>query len=103
RAATDALRMLPGSEPEEPAPGAEASAGEASFEEARDAFWGPCLKRVLSAVEAGDSVRSVQGWRALEECRLDDWEADAARRAISRRTLSRPHRVILLPPALPPH
>ncbi|HEV8118451.1 MAG TPA: hypothetical protein VGQ32_07995 [Thermoanaerobaculia bacterium] len=100
-AAADALRMLTGAEPEEAAgPGEAAAGGEPSLDEANNGFWGPCLKRILSAVEAGDQVRSVQGWRALEECRLDEWEAAAARRAIARKTLARPERVILFAAAL---
>ncbi|HKF43142.1 MAG TPA: hypothetical protein VKG01_08585 [Thermoanaerobaculia bacterium] len=100
RAAADALKLLTGAEPEGAPAAAMADLGEVPLDETRDAFWGPCLKRILSAVESGDPVKSVQGWRALEECRLDDWETEAARRAIARKTLTRPERIVLFAAAL---
>jgi hypothetical protein len=45
-------------------------------------------------------VRSVEAWRALADCKLDEWEADAARRAIARKELTRPERVVLFAAAL---
>jgi len=97
RAASDALRVLAGPLP----PAAEeAPAGEAVLEEAADTFWEPCLRRILSAVELGDSVKSLEGWRALADCKLDDWELDAARRVIAKRSLSKPERVVLFAAAL---
>ena len=100
RAAADAMKMLTGPEPEGMPAAPMAPVGEVGLEETRDEFWGPCVKRILTAVEAGDPVKSVQGWRALEECRLDEWENDAARRAIARRPLTRPERVVLFAAAL---
>jgi hypothetical protein len=99
RAASDALRMLAGPEAERETEKSPAAA-EALLDDTADKFWEPCLKRILSAVEAGDSVRSVEAWRALADCKLDEWEADAARRAIARRELTRPERVVLLAAAL---
>lgn len=99
RAASDALKMLAGPEIDA-SRGGRTSPGESSLEETADAFWGPCLRRILSAVEAGDAVRSIEGWRALAECKLDEWEADAARRSIARRELTRPERVVLFAAAL---
>ena len=100
RAAADALKLLTGAEPEDMPEAPVAPGGEPSLEETRDEFWRPCVRRILSAVEAGDPVKSVQGWRALEECRLDEWEADAARRAIARKALKRPERIVLFAAAL---
>jgi hypothetical protein len=97
RAASDALKVLGGPYS---AFGEEAPPGEATLEETADAFWGPCLRRVLSAVEAGDAVHSVEGWRALADCKLDEWEMDAARRVVARRSLTRPERVVLFAAAL---
>jgi hypothetical protein len=99
RAASDALRTLAGPETEPETAESPAAVG-APLEETSDKFWGPCLKRILSAVEAGDSVRSVEAWRALADCKLDEWEADAARRAIARKELTRPERVVLFAAAL---
>jgi len=100
QAATDALRMLGGVEPGARAADEAVADGGVALEGADDPFWRPCLRRILSAVEAGDAVRSVEGWRALAECKLDAWEADAARRAIARRSLTKPDRVVLFAAAL---
>jgi hypothetical protein len=100
QAATDALRMLSGVDPGGRSAGESGSDGGMVLEGADDPFWRPCLRRILSAVEAGDAVKSVEGWRALSECKLDAWEADAARRAIARRSLTKPDRVVLFAAAL---
>jgi hypothetical protein len=100
QAATDALRMLSGVDPGRRSPTAPGEDEGVPLEGADDPFWRPCLRRVLSAVEAGDTVQSIEGWRALAECKLDPWEADAARRAIARRSLTKPDRVVLFAAAL---
>ncbi|HJW13628.1 MAG TPA: hypothetical protein VJ776_02975 [Thermoanaerobaculia bacterium] len=100
QAAADALRMLAGAEAARSEGVADLGDGEAVLEGEDDRFWGPCLRRILTAVAAGDTVKSVEGWRALTECKLEIWEAEAARRVISRMTLTKPDRVVLFAAAL---
>jgi hypothetical protein len=99
QAGSDALKMLSDAASMSGESGAGPEAGLAA-ELSEDRFWGPCLQRVLSAVESGDSVQSVEGWRALTDCKLEIWEAEAARRAIARRVLSKPERVVLFAASL---
>lgn len=96
-AASEALKML--GQPE-PAAGDESRAGaEAAIGDLEDAFWGPCLRRVLSTL-GEDATVSVEGSKRLEEWKLEAWEAEAARGLIGGQELSKGDQAVISAAAL---
>lgn len=97
QAAAEALRILGLSEP-----GAEdetATEAAAEFGGLEDAFWGPCIGRVLSAL--GDSTSGAAEESGIpSQWKLETWETDAARRLIRGENLSRGDRAVLSAAAL---
>ncbi len=98
QAASEALKMLGG-----PEPGADEETGtdaEATLGGLEDPFWGPCLRRILSALGDGGAVESLEGSRNLAQWKLEAWETDAAQRLIAREPLSKGDRALVFAAAL---
>jgi hypothetical protein len=96
-AASEALKMLGLPEPwrdEEIRADSESKVGGLE-----DPFWGPCLRRFLSALGDGGAV-PVEGSGDLSQWRLETWETDAARRMNGGQSLSRGEYAVLSAAAL---
>jgi hypothetical protein len=97
QAASEALKMLGLPEPgrdEEIRADSESTLG--SLE---DPFWGPCIRRILSALGDGGTV-SVEESTSLPQWKLETWETDAARRMIGGQPLSKGDYAVLSAAAL---
>jgi hypothetical protein len=84
-------------------PGADEETGtdaEATLGGLEDPFWGPCLRRILSALGDDGAVESLEGSRNLAQWKLEAWETGAAQRLIARQPLSKGDRALVFAAAL---